>query len=99
VSELPVAFLVATLLGILLGGAARFVGGKRRKHVRSLPWDIIRGAPFGLLVSIAGAVGLDLMHLGLSEAGALPAIMVTAAIGAWLGVKVLDRTGPVPASA
>jgi hypothetical protein len=91
VSEPPIAFLVATLLGILLGGAARFVGGKRRKRVKSLPWDIVKGAPFGLLASIAGAVGLDLAQLKLGEPGALPAIMVTAAIGAWLGAKLLDR--------
>jgi hypothetical protein len=99
VSEPPVAFLVATLLGILLGGAARFVGGKRRKRARSLPWDIAKGAPFGLLASIAGAVGLDLAQLKLGEPGALPAIMVTAAIGAWLGAKLLDRGGASAAAA
>jgi hypothetical protein len=98
VSEPPIAFLVATLLGILLGGAARFVGGRRRKRVRSLPWDIMKGAPFGVLASIAGAVGLDLVHLGLGEPGALPAITVTAAFGAWLGAKILERTGPAQAS-
>jgi hypothetical protein len=96
VFEPPIAFLVATLIGILLGGAARFVGGKRRKRVRSLPWDITKGAPFGLLASIAGAVGMDLLHLGLGEPGALPAITVTAAFGAWLGAKILDRPGPAP---
>ena len=100
VSETPISFLVATLLGILLGGAARFVGGKRRKRVRSLPWDIARGAPFGLLASIASAVGLDLAQLKLGEPGALPAVMVTAAIGAWMGAKILDRGGAsAPASA
>jgi hypothetical protein len=99
VSEAPIAFLVATLCGIVLGGAARFVGGKRRKRVRSLPWDITKGAPFGLLASIAGAVGLDLAQLKLDEPGALPALVVTAAIGAWLGAKLLDRGGgPVPAA-
>jgi len=100
VSAPPISFLVATLLGILLGGVARFVGGKRRKRVRSLPWDIVKGAPFGLLASIGGAVGLDLVQLKLGEPGALPAIMVTAAIGAWFGVKILDRGGaPAPAAA
>ena len=100
VSEPPIAFLVATLCGILLGGAARFMGGKRRKRVQSLPWDIMKGAPFGLLASIAGAVGLDLAQLKLDEPGALPALVVTAAIGAWLGAKLLDRGGgPVPAAA
>jgi hypothetical protein len=93
VSEIPIAFVVATLLGILLGGAARFVSAKRRKRVRSLPWDVMKGAPFGLLAAIAGAVGLDLAQLKVGEPGALPAIMVTAAIGAWLGAKILERGG------
>ncbi|MDB4883219.1 MAG: hypothetical protein JWL95_1985 [Gemmatimonadetes bacterium] len=90
-SEPPISFVVATLLGILLGGAARFVGAKRRKRMRSLPWDIARGAPFGLLAAIASAIGLDLVQLKLSEPGALPAIVVTAALGAWLGAKILER--------
>jgi hypothetical protein len=98
VSELPLSFLVATLLGIAIGGSARFVAAKRRKRVRSLPWDIIKGAPFGLLASIASAVGLDLAQLKLSEPGALPAIVFTAAIGAWLGTRVLDRDAPARAA-
>ena len=98
-SVAPVSFLVATLLGIVLGGAARFVSAKRRKRVRSLPWDIAKGAPFGLLAAIAGAIGLDLVQLKLNEPGALPAILITAAIGAWLGVRLLDRASPASASA
>jgi uncharacterized membrane protein YfcA len=58
----------------------------------------MKGAPFGLLAAIAGAVGLDLAQLKLGEPGALPAIMVTAAIGAWFGAKILDRVGPSTAS-
>ena len=96
-SEPPIAFLVTTLLGILLGGAARFVGGKRRKRLRSLPWDIAKGAPFGFLASVASAVGLDLAQLKIGEPGALPAIMVTAAIGAWIGARLLDRGPAAPA--
>ena len=99
VSEAPLSFLGATLLGILLGGAARFVGGKRRKRVRSLPWDILRGAPFGFLASVASAVGLDLAQLKIGEPGALPAIMVTATIGAWLGARLLERGGGAPTPA
>jgi hypothetical protein len=98
-SEAPVSFLVATLLGILLGGVARFVGAKRRKRVRSLPWDIAKGAPFGLLAAIASAIGLDLLQLKLSEPGALPAIVVIAAFGAWLGVKIMERGAPASVAA
>jgi hypothetical protein len=94
----PISFGVAAILGILLGGAARFFGAKRRRRVRSLPWDVARGAPFGLIAAIASAIGLDLIQLKLDEPLALPAIVVTAALGAWLGTKVMERGGP-PAAA
>lgn len=92
-SEPPVAFGAATLLGTILGGAARFVSAKRRKRARALPWDIVRGAPFGVVVALGSAVGLDLLHLKLGEPGALPAIVVLAALGAWAGARVLGGAG------
>jgi hypothetical protein len=98
-SEAPISFLVATVLGILLGGAARFVAAKRRKRVRSLPWDVVRGAPFGLIAAIASAIGLDLIQLKLSEPGALPAIVLIAAFGAWLGAKIMERGAPATVAA
>lgn len=93
-SEFPLGFLIATLVGIVIGGAARFVGAKRRKRVRSLPWDIAKGSPVGLLAAIGGAVGLDMLHLKLDDPAAFPAIIVTAALGAWFGTKLLDSTSP-----
>ncbi|MEO6526574.1 MAG: hypothetical protein ABIP93_08115 [Gemmatimonadaceae bacterium] len=98
-SDAPVSFVVATLLGIVLGGAARFVGGKRRKRMRALPWDIARGAPFGLVAAIASAIGLDLVQLKLTEPGATPAIMIIAAFGAWIGAKIFDRGTTSPSAA
>lgn len=90
----PWAFLGATLIGIVIGGLARFFGGKRRKRNRMLLRDITRSVPFGLLAAIAGAIGLDWMHLKLDDSAALPAIVVTAALGAWLGSRLLE--GAVP---
>ncbi len=92
-SKWPVTFLAATFGGTLLGGLARWVSAKRRKKVRALPWDVARGAPFGIIVAIGSAVGLDLLNLKLEEPGALPAIVVLAAIGAWAGTRVFDRSG------
>lgn len=92
----PWSFLGSTLIGILLGGAARFFGGKRRKHARMLMRDIMKGLPFGVLAAIAGAIGLDWMHLKLDDPAALPAIVVTAALGAWLGSRLLDGAVPRP---
>ena len=87
----PWAFFAATLIGIIIGGLARFFGGKRRKRTRMLLRDIAKGAPFGLLAAIAGAIGLDWMHLKLDDSAALPAIVLTAALGAWLGSRLLER--------
>lgn len=91
-SVAPVAFTVATLVGLVLGGLARFYGATRRKKAKALIHDLLKGAPFGAIAAVASAVGLDLLHLKIDEGGALPAIVITAAIGAWLGAKVLDRS-------
>ena len=93
----PWTFFGATLTGILIGGLARFFAGKRRRPARMLARDIMRSSPFGLLAAIAGAVGLDWMHLKLDDPAALPAIVITAALGAWLGSRLLE--GAVPGAA
>jgi hypothetical protein len=90
----PWAFFGATLTGIIIGGLARFYGGKRRKRTRMLGRDIMRSVPFGLMAAVAGAIGLDWMHLKLDDPAALPAIMITAALGAWLGSRLLDSAVP-----
>lgn len=92
----PWMFLGATVVGLLLGGSARFVSAKRRKKARALSWDIVKGAPFGFIAAAASAIGLDLLQLKVDDPGTAIAIMLTAAIGAWVGTRVLDRTGPAP---
>jgi hypothetical protein len=57
----PWVFLGAAVTGILIAGLARFFGAKRRKRANALTRDILRGAPFGVLAAIAGAIGLDWM--------------------------------------
>ncbi|MDP9178286.1 MAG: hypothetical protein M3O61_11455 [Gemmatimonadota bacterium] len=93
----PWTFLGATLIGILLGGFARFVSAKRRKRARALYWDIVRGSPFGVIAAAASAIGLDLAQLKIEDPGAWIAVMVTAAFGAWIGARILDRTATPPA--
>jgi hypothetical protein len=92
----PWTFFGATLTGIIIGGLARFFAGKRRRPARMLARDIMRSSPFGLLAAIAGAIGLDWMHLKLEDPAALPAIVITAALGAWLGSRLLDGAVPAP---
>jgi hypothetical protein len=91
----PWSFLAATLAGILLGGSARFVAAKRRKRLGALSWDIVKGAPFGLLAAAAGAIGLDWLQLKLDDPGTWIAVMLTAALGAWLTSRLLQRALPV----
>jgi hypothetical protein len=87
----PWAFLGATLIGIILGGLARFVSAKRRKRARALYWDIIKGFPFGLIAAAGSAVGLDLVQLKIEDPGAWIAVMLTAAVGSWVGARIFDR--------
>lgn len=101
--EPPWTFAGATIAGLLLGGFARFFGAKRRKRVRALGWDMLRGAPFGVIAAAASAVGLDLLQLRIDDPGTWIAVMLTAAIGAWVGSRLLDRgmapSPPPPAPA
>lgn len=94
----PWTFLGATLAGIIIGGLARFFSGKRRRPARMLWRDIMRSSPFGLLAAVAGAIGLDWMHLKLDDPAALPAVVITAALGAWLGSRLLDGAVPLPSA-
>jgi hypothetical protein len=86
----PWAFLGAALTGIVLAGLGRFFGAKRRKRPRALTRDVVKGAPFGVLAAVAGAIGLDWLQLKIDDPAALPAIAITAALGAWLGTRLLD---------
>jgi hypothetical protein len=95
--EFPWRFLSATMLGILLAGAARFFGAKRAKPIQRVLRDIAIGAPAGFIVACASAVGIDMLGLKASEPGSWAAVMVIAAVGAWLGNRILDRVGGVSA--
>jgi len=94
----PWAFLSATIVGLVLGGVARFYGGKRLKKARYLGRDILRGAPFGILVAAASAIGLDLMHLRIDDPGTWIAVMITAALGASAGARVIEKAVAAPAT-
>jgi hypothetical protein len=90
----PWAFLGAAVTGILIAGLARFFGAKRRKRASALTRDVLKGAPFGVLAAIAGAIGLDWMKLKIDDPAALPAIVITAALGRWLGTRLLEGVVP-----
>ena len=63
---------------------------------RALYWDIVKGAPFGIIAAAASAIGLDLLQLKIDDPGAWIAVALTSAIGGWAGTRVLDRTPAAP---
>lgn len=86
----PWPFLQATLVGVLLGGAARWAP-RRRKRARFLARDIVSGMPFGVIAAAAISVGLSLLPVSVEDPTAWVGTMVTAALGAWLGSPLLSR--------
>jgi hypothetical protein len=94
--EAPWAFLGATLFGLFVGGAARFVSAKRRKRAKAFYWDVLKGAPFGFIAAAASAIGLDLLQLKIDDPGTWIAVAVTTAMGAWLGTRVVERSAQAP---
>jgi hypothetical protein len=90
----PLFFLSAAAAGVVLGGAATFFGGKRARRSSALPRIIVKGAPFGLLTAVAGALGLDWLGLHLDDPGTWTGVMLTAALGAWAGRRILDKATP-----
>jgi hypothetical protein len=89
----PWQFLTAALAGMLLAGAGRFFGAKRKKRASQFVRDVTFGAPAGFLVACAAAVGLDLLGLKIGEPSSWAAVLVTSALGAWAGSKVFERGG------
>lgn len=96
----PWLFLSAMLIGILVGAWA-VLAGARAKKPRSYRAALAKAAPFGLISAFAGALGLDLLGLHLDDAGTWSAVWLFAAIGAYVGERVLERfvtPGPTPAT-
>ena len=89
----PWPFVTATLLGILLGSAARW-STRRRKNLKLLSGEILRGFPFGFITSTALSVGLTLLPVNVEDPSAWVGVMVTAALGTWVGSALLNRLMP-----
>lgn len=92
----PWQFLGASLLGIVLAGVARFFGARKRKPTTRLGRDIATGAVPGLLIGCGAAIGLDVLGLKVTDPTSFAAVMVTTALGAWGGTRLLDSLSTVP---
>lgn len=86
----PWLFLSATLAGLVVGGAATFFGNRAGKPT-NIGIAILKGAPFGFLTAVAAALGLDWLGLHLDDAGTWMGVMLTAALGAYAGERILER--------
>jgi hypothetical protein len=83
----PWLFLTAAAAGILLAGWAR----RSDDGSQSFGNALAKGAPFGLVTAIAGAIGIDLVGLKLTgQPLSWAAVALIAAFGAWLGRKVFE---------
>ena len=94
VYEWPVRFLVASLLGGLLGSTAAGFGARRRGRAASHPAYSVGGLATGLLVAIAFAVGLNLTGLPLGTQYGESVVLVVAALGAIFGLPGIGRVVP-----
>ncbi|MBC7790169.1 MAG: hypothetical protein H7Z74_09505 [Anaerolineae bacterium] len=86
----PWLFLSAAVVGFIVGGAATFFGDRPGKPT-SIGLAILKGAPFGFLTAVAAALGLDWLGLHLDDAGTWMGVMLTAALGAYAGERILER--------
>lgn len=66
----------------------------------SLDYDSVRieAADSTHGVAAASAIGLDLMHLRIDDPGTWIAVMITAALGAWAGARVIEKAVAAPAT-
>lgn len=92
----PWQFLGASLLGIVLAGLARFLGARRKQRAGRLVRHVTMGAVPGFLVGCAAAIGLDVLGLKVTDPSSFAAVMVTTALGAWGGTRLLDSLSKVP---
>jgi hypothetical protein len=88
----PWLFVSAMVIGVLVGAWAALVGGRAEKP-RSYGAALGKAAPFGLISAVAAALGLDLVGLHLDDAGTWAAVWLSAAIGAYVGERILERFG------
>jgi hypothetical protein len=86
----PWFFLSAALLGLSIGGSATFLGNRPEKP-RTVGMAIVKGAPFGFLIAVAAALGLDWLGLHLDDPGTWMGVMLTSALGAYGGERILER--------
>jgi hypothetical protein len=87
----PIAFLVAAILGGLVGGVVRYVKGGRRRVNQAL----LRSALIGLVVAVGSAVGVNLLGIELTTGIGEGFVFVVAVLGALRGIKI---SGTEPAT-
>jgi hypothetical protein len=86
----PWLFASAMLLGIVVGAWALLAGARTEKP-RSYRAALVKAAPFGFISAVAAALGLDLLGLHLDDANTWSAVWLFAAIGAYVGERLLER--------
>lgn len=90
----PIAFIVATLVGTVIGAAMAFFQGRKRPY-RQLPRALLVGLPSGVLLAIAVvALGVKLRNFEPAVPGGDALVLFVAALGAYVGAKGLGKLLP-----
>jgi hypothetical protein len=90
----PLLFLVASLLGGLVGSLMDAAAVRRRGTSASRRAYVVSGLAAGVFVAVATVIGLNVTGVDLPATSGEAAVFVVAALGAVLGLRGLRRSLP-----
>lgn len=85
----PVAFVLAAVLGGLVGGFVRYIRGPHSR--RKATYALLRSAFIGIVVAAASAVGINVLGIQLGTGIGEAFVFVVAALGAMQGIKLVGK--------
>lgn len=94
-STWPIRFLVAALLGAILGGATAYFTARGKNEAAN--WKLALGAGLGGLIGVVAGIGLGLNVTLFQTSGPINstlAVLAFAALGAWGGLKIMPSSKP-----
>jgi len=90
----PVGFLLAALLGGVVGGSAHRIQKRKEEEADSWIREAGAGLVFGMIVAVAYAVGVNLLGLELQAQYGEALVFTLAALGGYFRVPLRERARP-----
>lgn len=90
----PVAFLLAALLGGLVGGVLNALSTNRKSDVRTIGFLGVQGALTGLMAAVLYAVGINVLNWAPDAEYGEALMFALAFIGGLMGPRIFDRFLP-----